>query len=104
MPFGHARASVRRFPTCGKPVVLRSSRLPVVTIVTLPETQKASVAGMKNWKQREKDFNEWFAFAGKVMHQIALLLLMVVGLLVAVISVTAVSVLGVQDLLRRLAH
>jgi len=59
---------------------------------------------MKNWKQREKEFDEVFAFAGKVTHQIGWLIMMWVGMLVVVVSTTAVSVLGVQELLRRLGH
>jgi len=39
-----------------------------------------------------------------VIHQIALLLLLCVGLLVALASITVVAVLGVQDLWRSLPH
>ena len=58
----------------------------------------------KTWDQRGKYFDDWCAFAGKVTHQIGLLLLMSVGLLVAVISTAAVSVLGVIELWRRLTQ
>jgi hypothetical protein len=57
-----------------------------------------------NWKQREKEFDEAFAFAGKVTHQIGWLIMMWVGMLVVVISTTAVSILGVLDLCRRLSR
>ena len=60
--------------------------------------------GMKNWKQREEEFDEVFAFASKLTHQVALLILIVVGLLGSVVSTTAMSVIGVQELLRRLGH
>jgi hypothetical protein len=57
---------------------------------------------MSDWRQREMSFAEWCAFAGKVAHQIGLLIMVIVGVVVAVISVTAVSVLGVVELWRRL--
>ena len=59
---------------------------------------------MKTCKQREKEFDEWFALAGKVTHQTGWLIMTWVGMLVAVASTVAVSVLGVIDLWRRLTQ
>lgn len=60
--------------------------------------------GSVHWKQREKNFDEKCAFANKVTHQIGLLIVIWVGLLVAIISTTAVSLLGVVELWRRLTQ
>ncbi|MGA2424054.1 MAG: hypothetical protein ABSG07_08630 [Terriglobales bacterium] len=55
-------------------------------------------------KQRQKEFDDWFELADKVTHQCGLLLMMWIGLIFALVSTTVVSLLGVQELLRRLAH
>jgi len=57
---------------------------------------------MSDWRQREMRFDEWCAFAGKVTHQVGLLVMMVVGIIVVIVSTTAVSALGVVALWQRL--
>jgi len=57
---------------------------------------------MKTWEQRGKEFDDWCAFAGKATHQGGLLFLIFLGVTVTVVTITAVSVLGVIDLLHRL--
>jgi hypothetical protein len=59
---------------------------------------------MTDLKKRGEELNAWCDFAGKATHQIGLLLVIVVGSVVAVISTTAVSVLGVLDLWHRLTR
>jgi hypothetical protein len=59
---------------------------------------------MKTWEQREKEFDDWCSYANNASHQFGLLALKFVGLAVAVISTTAVSVLGVVELWRKLTQ
>ncbi len=59
---------------------------------------------MKTCKQREKELDEWFVLAGKAIHQTGWLIMVFVGMLVAVVSITVVSVLGVIDLWRKLTQ
>ena len=59
---------------------------------------------MTKWKRKEKQFDELFAFIGKATHQLGFLVMMWVGMLAVVATTVVVSVLGVQELLRRLTH
>jgi hypothetical protein len=57
---------------------------------------------MRDWKRKQKNFDEICDSVRRSSHQVGFLIVEIVGIVVAVISVTAVSVLGVVELWRRL--
>ena len=58
----------------------------------------------RKWKRREKEFDEAFAFLSKVTHQWGFLAVVWIGVLTAIVTNVVISVVGVQELLRRLGH
>lgn len=53
---------------------------------------------VNNWKQKEKQFDELFAFINKITHQLGLLIMTWVGILTVLATTTVVSVLGMKQL------
>ena len=57
-----------------------------------------SVMPVNNWKRKEKQFDELFAFSNKVTHQFGLLIMTWVGILTVLATTVVASVLGMKQL------